>query len=253
MDRMNNLTSPLGGAGLILPGRRIVQAGLGAGPQSKYSLGFASASSQYVTVGSLGILDATLPFTLSAWFKTTSNGAELEIYTQGHTNITPLLALTISTGLVDFGVRTDASVISESTSVAKYNDGIWHHVAAVRRTTSPYTEIYVDGVSKGISTTNPSGAITFSKSRIGVLDRSSKQGYFNGNIDDVCLFASALTVPQIAALAAGTLDPATLTTAGLWRFEEGTGTTAADSSGNGNTGTLTNGPTWSTDVPTQLQ
>lgn len=29
-----------------------------------------------------------------------------------------------------------------------------------------------------------------------------------------------------------------------WKFDEGSGTTAADSSGNNNTGTLTNGPTW---------
>jgi chitodextrinase len=33
---------------------------------------------------------------------------------------------------------------------------------------------------------------------------------------------------------------------GNWRFEEGSGTTAADSSGNGNTGTLTNSPAWTT-------
>ncbi|MBI2116975.1 MAG: hypothetical protein HYT85_18110 [candidate division NC10 bacterium] len=32
--------------------------------------------------------------------------------------------------------------------------------------------------------------------------------------------------------------------AAYWAFEEGTGTTAADSSGNGNTGTLVNGPAW---------
>jgi hypothetical protein len=31
---------------------------------------------------------------------------------------------------------------------------------------------------------------------------------------------------------------------GFWRFEEGTGTTTADSSGNANTGTLFHGPTW---------
>jgi hypothetical protein len=31
---------------------------------------------------------------------------------------------------------------------------------------------------------------------------------------------------------------------GFWRFEEGTGTTTADSSGNANTGTLLHGPTW---------
>src|SRR5262249_14832299 len=30
-----------------------------------------------------------------------------------------------------------------------------------------------------------------------------------------------------------------------WKFDEGSGTTASDSSGNGNTGTLVNGPRWS--------
>ncbi len=33
---------------------------------------------------------------------------------------------------------------------------------------------------------------------------------------------------------------------GYWKFNEGSGTTTADSSGNNNTGTLTNGPTWVT-------
>ncbi|HVW66654.1 MAG TPA: LamG-like jellyroll fold domain-containing protein [Candidatus Peribacteraceae bacterium] len=37
---------------------------------------------------------------------------------------------------------------------------------------------------------------------------------------------------------------------GYWKFDDGTGATAVDSSGNGNNGTLVNGPTWSTDVPT---
>jgi len=31
---------------------------------------------------------------------------------------------------------------------------------------------------------------------------------------------------------------------GYWKFDEGSGTVASDSSGNGNTGTLTNGPQW---------
>ena len=33
---------------------------------------------------------------------------------------------------------------------------------------------------------------------------------------------------------------------GLWRFDEGSGTTSVDSSGNGNTATLFNGPSWAT-------
>jgi hypothetical protein len=35
---------------------------------------------------------------------------------------------------------------------------------------------------------------------------------------------------------------------GHWKFDEGTGTTAFDSSGNGNDGTLINGPIWTTGV-----
>jgi prepilin-type N-terminal cleavage/methylation domain-containing protein len=36
---------------------------------------------------------------------------------------------------------------------------------------------------------------------------------------------------------------------GNWNFDEGTGTTAIDSSGYNNNGTLINGPTWTTDTP----
>lgn len=36
---------------------------------------------------------------------------------------------------------------------------------------------------------------------------------------------------------------------GWWKFEEGTGTNAADSSWNGNAGTLTNSPTWVSNCP----
>ena len=38
-----------------------------------------------------------------------------------------------------------------------------------------------------------------------------------------------------------------LSLVGYWKFDEGSGTTAADSSGNGNDGTLVNGPTWIAD------
>ena len=39
---------------------------------------------------------------------------------------------------------------------------------------------------------------------------------------------------------------------GYWKFDEGSGTTAADSSGNGNNGLLVNSPTWQTSVDCQV-
>ncbi len=64
--------------------------------------------------------------------------------------------------------------------------------------------------------------------------------------------ASALSPTQVAELAAGTLDPSTLTTAVLWELEEGTGTTTADGSGNSNTGTFDGGVSWSSNVPAAI-
>jgi|GEM_PF-1015829 len=51
---------------------------------------------------------------------------------------------------------------------------------------------------------------------------------------------------QSAAASATTLasSPPPSGLVGYWKFDEGSGTIAADSSGNGRTGTLTNGPTW---------
>jgi glucose/arabinose dehydrogenase/PKD repeat protein len=57
-----------------------------------------------------------------------------------------------------------------------------------------------------------------------------------------------ITVPATAqsytATFANTAPPLPPGLVAAWNFNEGTGTTAADSSGNGNTATLTNGPTW---------
>jgi hypothetical protein len=58
--------------------------------------------------------------------------------------------------------------------------------------------------------------------------------------------ASLLCLLAPSALAAPTTD----SLLGYWKFDETSGTSAADSSGDGHTGTLTNGPTISTDVPT---
>ncbi|MEK7563518.1 MAG: LamG domain-containing protein, partial [Patescibacteria group bacterium] len=57
----------------------------------------------------------------------------------------------------------------------------------------------------------------------------------------------ALALPAITAHAAVSTD----SLVGYWKFDEGTGTLAADSSGHGNNGTLTLGPTWSAD-PTNV-
>ncbi len=57
---------------------------------------------------------------------------------------------------------------------------------------------------------------------------------------------SATSAPVSVTVSNGTTT--TSGAVGYWTFDEGAGTTAADSSGSGNTGTLMNGPTWTTGI-----
>ncbi len=59
----------------------------------------------------------------------------------------------------------------------------------------------------------------------------------------IFLFAITL-LPSITKAGQITLPPNNLGLVGYWSFEDATGTKATDFSGNGNTGTLTNGPAW---------
>lgn len=58
-------------------------------------------------------------------------------------------------------------------------------------------------------------------------------------IDEVAIYSSALSATQIAQIYTSSTYPASGLSL-LWRFDEGSGTSATDSSGNNNTGTITN-------------
>src|SRR3989338_2141929 len=71
----------------------------------------------------------------------------------------------------------------------------------------------------------------------GVL--KSLQNIFNELKQKVASIINSQTqTAQVASLTTGLV--------GHWKFDEGTGLSAVDSSGNNNTGTLVNGPTWTT-------
>lgn len=63
--------------------------------------------------------------------------------------------------------------------------------------------------------------------------------YYDGTMDEVRTYNRALTSAEIAKLYSWAAGPIA-----HWNMDENTGTTANDSTGNGNTGTLTSGPTW---------
>jgi prepilin-type N-terminal cleavage/methylation domain-containing protein len=74
---------------------------------------------------------------------------------------------------------------------------------------------------------------------IGRWDSAHANYYFDGRIDDVRAYNRALSAVEVTALY-NYAPPAVA----HWKFDEASGTSAQDASGNGNNGTLTNGPTW---------
>src|SRR2546428_1125734 len=86
-------------------------------------------------------------------------------------------------------------VFTEIVSPLTYNDGDWHHAAAVLR--NGLVELYVDGALVARDTTNPIASVRTSTQTI--IGRVASD--LVGDIDEAFVFSRALTAAEIAALA----------------------------------------------------
>ena len=118
----------------------------------------------------------------------------------------------------------------ETTAVAS-NDVWAHYVMVVSGGT---TSFYQNG--SAVSVTNNTNVINAPLSTdVGYIGNLGGN-YFNGSIDDVRIYNRALSQAEITSLAPSYV--------GYWKFDEGSGASATDWSGFGNTGTLVAAPTW---------
>jgi len=139
-----------------------------------------------------------------------------------------------------------------------YTSTDWNHVALVFDGNLSGNEnrlkAYINGVQQSLSF---SGTIQSTLANLsGESLQLFKQGsyYGNGKIDEVAVFTSALSGAEVSTIynSGVPADLTSLSPAGWWRMGDndgGTGTTITDQGSGGNDATLTNGPTFSTDVP----
>ena len=111
----------------------------------------------------------------------------------------------------------------------------WHHVALIRR--SGTWELYVDGNAQTLTSTSTPNLPT---GQTGLAATFSGIEFFKGQLDEVRIWAVARTQAQIQANMHQFLQGNESGLVGYWRFDEGTGMTAYDSTSNNNHGTLTN-------------
>ena len=141
--------------------------------------------------------------------------------------------------------------------ISNSNENSWHHFVYTYNSITRSMGFYVDGVSIG-SVTMEADIKNYSTDYIvgmGNTDLSSPHSYpFSGNIDELAFFDKVLSSDEILELykSGGELNltsnsgnyVSSSNLVGYWRFDEGTGTTVADASGNNNSGTIYRGATW---------
>ena len=145
-------------------------------------------------------------------------------------------------GSFKIGCTGDVGVSEVLSTTDVFGDGQWHHI--VYTLTAGSQVLYVDGVQEGAGT--PS--IDTATGAFQVAARTFNSARYKGLVDDVRFYNRVLSAAEAKQLyqlgKALQKPPNNLGLVGYWSFNEGTGTVATDFSGNGNTGTLTAGPTW---------
>lgn len=127
----------------------------------------------------------------------------------------------------------------------------WTHVAGTYDGTT--IRVFVNGVQVGslayAGTIDKNALYVTRIGRLADNQGASQTRYFNGNIDEIRIWERALSAAELLANKNDHLNPAGQSRLlGYWRFNDGTGTTAADLGTGNNTATMF-GSTWDNAVP----
>ena len=137
-------------------------------------------------------------------------------------------------------------------------DGEWHHWMCYNDVLAiTGSKLYVDGTLIAVNKYVTAGTVSNLNTQSQPLTMGSYQNnstntgrHFEGSLDEFAIFSGDKTSNASTYYNNG--KPTDLSKEsdlqGYWRFEEGSGSIAKDTSGQGNNGTV-NGATWSTDVP----
>jgi hypothetical protein len=201
-----------------------------------------NGSNQYVTVNNTSTINnlGLTGYTLEAWVYPTSvsgvksilrktsdynlyiidGSVAAEVWPMGSGNTTWIKALPVT-----------ANILTTNT---------WAHIAATWNKTTGTFKLYINGTEVAATITN--GNIGGSEP----LNIGYSQQYFQpfaGKLDEVRIWNTPRTETQIANSRNSFIASNTPNFVAYYKFDEASGTTTADATGNGNNGTLVNGPT----------
>jgi hypothetical protein len=212
-------------------------------PPTNFALAF-NGTSQLVRVPSSATTAIVGPMTVEAWIKRSVVGVQHSIVEKYDCNgIGGYVLRVTATDKIMFGTRDDCNFGVNVTGATSIPANVWTHVAGSWDGST--LRVFVNGVSDGALASNRPQKPGNSAMKIGERGNAGvANSFFNGQIDEVRLWGVARTAAQINANKGVCVPVNSAGLNGYWKFDEGLGTTAIDSTANGNAGTLVNAPAY---------
>lgn len=206
----------------------------GSGIEGPFYLFFdnALANANYVSVPhNDGLELGGSDYCVSLWIKPSDDpGFSRCVFSRRENNDTLVDLFSLyrtGTKKIALDVRNNGVVVQYVISTTNTETGRWYHVAAVRNGTNIY--MYINGINVSSQASVTGDVPDFDV----VLKIAGSEGYhgwaFNGSIDDVRLWKRGLSASEIFNIYNNT-DPSSSNLIGWWKFNEGTGVMAQDSS-----------------------
>ena len=190
------------------------------------------------------------PLTISTWIRTseTNSSSQGAIVNKYASSSFSGYNLFVAGGRVQaWYFRTSGDHVYNGMDGGFIADGKWHHITLTIDSTGG--KIFVDGTNRTAGTAapwtgTPGPTTTTAPLNIGYYLSAPAPAHFNGQIADVQIWNVSRTVDQIRADKDRALVGNEPGLVAYWRLNDGSGTTAADSTASPLPGTLNGGPTW---------
>ncbi len=167
----------------------------------------------YISLGNKLDLIGTENFTIESWFKTTDTTANPITIAGKSRNTTPyagylldlngVTATVGDAGKITFALVDGSTTVLRRQTVAKYNDGLWHHAVVTYDGSKSRSGmlVYVDGALASV-TDHDSSSFAGSLSTTAPFEIGARDGIFqpfNGSIDEVIMYNRTLSASEILA------------------------------------------------------
>jgi hypothetical protein len=227
--------------------------------QNQFSVDF-DGTDDFMDAGNVTELNSISAFTISMWvnFEHVTGGAVMSVFTAGTSTSNRIEIIFNNIQEVRFGVNASVNhcKFNVSSPTNFRSQDAFHNIVGTYDGTN--VTLFFDGSQKSTTTNSVPSSTSSTQGNNTTIGRRTLGGgslHFNGLIDEVAVFNSVLSASNITAIYNSGVpnDLTSLSPVSYWRMGEndgGTGTTITDQGSGGNNGTLTNGPTYSTNVPT---